>query len=62
MQDYRQIVTDTIKARGISQNKLSKLSGVPQPRINEWLGGIHESIHSKSLERICAALGLKLTD
>jgi predicted XRE-type DNA-binding protein len=49
---------EIIRASGLTQAQVAKLSGVPQPRISEFLRG--GSMHSPNLDRLARFFDLEL--
>jgi transposase-like protein len=54
--DLRQIVKDALADRAV--NWLAGASGVPQSALSKWLSGYQDSINSRFLERVFAALSI----
>lgn len=48
--------------RGWSLLHLSRIAGVPYARLHEWINGTTDTISSRHVERLLAALDLKLVE
>jgi len=57
--EFRQSVIRAMQARGMTQQQLATLAGIPQQNISRYLTGARE-LRTDRLERIAAALGLAL--
>ena len=58
MQDFREIVKKAIGSRSVYS--IAKAAGVPEPALRKWLGRHQRSISSEFLERLFAALGVRV--
>ncbi len=56
------ILNKTLKSKGISQYKLSQLTGITQGNINNLCNNKTSSIQFSVLDRICEALDCDISD
>jgi transcriptional regulator with XRE-family HTH domain len=49
--------------QGISQQALADMTGIPRPRLSEWLSGKRpRGATEKTINAVFAALGMEVTD
>ena len=59
--DYGKRIKELREAAGMSQVELSNISGISQEHISRLENGRH-NINTKTADKLCAALGIKLAD
>ena len=59
--DYNEKLKELRKARGISQYKLAKLSGLTQSAISQYESGKY-NVGIDALERVCPVLGVSVVE
>lgn len=60
MGTIRDMVRAEMERQRISQSELSRRSGVSRTKIAAWLGGGDKLMREDSIEKILAALGLRV--
>lgn len=56
------ILSDTLKSKGISQYKLSKITGITAGNLNNLCNNKTTSIQFSILDKICEALNCEVSD
>ncbi len=56
------ILNDTLKSKGISQYKLSKITGITPGNLNNLCNNKTTSIQFSVLDKICDALNCEVSD
>lgn len=56
--DFAETLRDSIRAAGLTQYHLAKVTGIPQSALSQFLGG--KDLRVRTFQKLCQIVGLEL--